>query len=60
MERYWNKPIETMERERLRAIQLEKLIATVQNVYANVPHYREKMRAKGILPGDIKTLDNLR
>ncbi|MCL1915503.1 MAG: phenylacetate--CoA ligase [Desulfovibrionaceae bacterium] len=59
MERYWNKPIETMEREQLRAVQLEKLLATIQNVYANVPHYREKMRAKGMLPGDIKTLDNL-
>ena len=60
MERYWNKPVETMDRERLRALQLDKLRAAVQNVYSNVPHYRAKMQAKGILPGDVKTLDNLR
>jgi phenylacetate-CoA ligase len=60
MERYWNKAVETMEREHIQALQLEKLRATVQNVYSNVPYYRDKMQAKGILPGDIKTLDNLR
>ena len=59
MEQYWNKPVETMEREHIRAIQLEKLRATVQNVYSNVPYYREKMQMKGMLPGDIKTLDDL-
>jgi Coenzyme F390 synthetase len=59
MEQYWNKPVETMGREHIRAIQLEKLQATVQNVYTNVPYYREKMQLKGMLPGDIKTLDDL-
>jgi len=59
MEQYWNKPIETMGRDKLRELQLERLRATVENVYANVPYYREKMQAKGILPGDIKTLDDL-
>ncbi|MCL2003695.1 MAG: phenylacetate--CoA ligase [Oscillospiraceae bacterium] len=59
MERYWNKPAETMDRGHIREIQLEKLRATVQNVYSNVPYYREKMQAKGILPGDVKTLDDL-
>ena len=60
MEQYWNKPIETMGRGQLRDLQLERLRTTVKNVYGNVPFYREKMRAKGILPGDIKTLDDLR
>jgi len=59
MERYWDKTIETMEREGIRSLQLSRLRATVENVYANVPHYRKKMQAKGILPGDIKTLEDL-
>jgi phenylacetate-CoA ligase len=60
MENYWNKTIETMDREQIRTLQLERLRATVEKVYANVPYYREKMQAKGILPGDVKSLDNLR
>ena len=60
MERYWNKAIETMDREQLHALQLERLRSTVEKVYANVPFYREKMQAKGMVPGDVKTMDNLR
>jgi len=60
MERYWNKEVETMEREQLQALQLKRLRATVEKVYANVPYYREKMQAKGMEPGDVKTMDNLR
>jgi len=60
MERYWNKDIETMSREQIRAEQLVKLRSTVERVYAKVPYYRDKMKEKGILPGDVKSLDNLR
>jgi len=60
MERYWNKTIETMDREQIRTLQLERLRTTVENVYTNVPYYREKMQAKGLMPGDIKSLDNLK
>jgi phenylacetate-CoA ligase len=60
MERYWNESIETMDREQLNALQLERLRATVENVYANVPFYRAKMQAKGMAPGDVKSLDNLK
>ena len=60
MEKYWNKPAETMSRELIRANQLKKLRAAVENVYANTAYYREKMRAKGMLPGDVKSLENLR
>ena len=60
LENYWNKPAEMMPRDQIRELQLKKLRLTVENVYANVPCYREKMQKKGILPGDIKSLDNLR
>jgi phenylacetate-CoA ligase len=59
MERYWNKPIETMNREQICKLQLERLRTTVGSVYSNVPYYRSKMKDKGILPGDIKKLDDL-
>ena len=38
MERYWNKEIETMDREQLQALQLERLRSTVEKVYENVPY----------------------
>jgi phenylacetate-CoA ligase len=60
IERYWNQEIETMDREQLRGIQLERLRETVERVYANVPYYREKMKAIGMTPGDVKSLDNLK
>ena len=60
MEQYWDKTIETMDREQLRELQLKRLQAAVENVYTNVPYYREKMQEKGLVPGDVKSLDNLR
>lgn len=60
MESYWNQTIEKMGRDELRELQTEKLKATVNNVYSSVPHYREKMQQKGMLPGDIKTLEDLK
>lgn len=52
--------IECASRERIRAIQLEKLIAQVEWTYNRVAWYREKMDAMGVTPSDIKTLDDVR
>ena len=49
-----------MGREQIRELQLQRLRLTVEKVYANVPYYRDKMKEKGLLPGDIKTLDDLK
>lgn len=57
---YWNKYIETMPRESLEQLQLERLQQTVRRVYQNVPVYREKMQAAGISPEDIKSIADLR
>lgn len=59
MERFWNIAAETMGREQMIEMQLNKLKATVENLYANVPHYRQKMMDKGMVPGDVKSLDDL-
>lgn len=57
---YWNRPIETMEREALLRLQLERLQETVQRVYQHVPMYRERMQQAGVAPEDIQTLDDIR
>ena len=59
MERYWNKDMETMERGQIRDLQLARLKTVLARVYEKVPYYREKMKAQGIEPGDIKTLEDL-
>lgn len=56
----WNKTYESMPREEMRRVQSERLINTVKRIFHNVPHYREKMVQKGIEPGDIKSVDDLK
>ncbi len=57
--RTWDAQHETMDREQLRALQLERLRATVTRLYERVPHYRERMSTLGIQPGDLRDLDDL-
>ena len=54
----WSK-IETLKREELEKIQLERLKETVGRVYERVLPYRKKMEEKGIAPDDIKSLADL-
>jgi phenylacetate-CoA ligase len=44
----------------LRALQLERLRATLRHTWDNVRHYREKCEKKGVRPEDLKSLDDLR
>ncbi len=59
MERYYQPEIECASREQIKAIQDERLVKQVQNVWDNVPYYRKKMEAKGLTPGDIRSSDDL-
>ena len=54
----WSKE-ETLPREQLEALQLERLQETVHRVYAKVPAYRKKMDDAGIKPEDVKSLADL-
>lgn len=56
----WNPEAECMDRGQLREVQEEKLRRTVKRMYENVPLYRSRMQEKGLEPGDIKGLDDLR
>ena len=54
----WSKE-ETLSREEIEKIQLERLQETVSRVYEKVEYYRAKMDEAGVKPSDIKTLKDL-
>ncbi len=55
---YYQPEIETMSREDLQALQLERLQALVKRVY-EVPFYKESFDKAGVNPADIKSLSDL-
>ena len=55
-----NPDVECCSRERIRAIQLEKLIAQVEWTYERVAWYRDQMDEMGVKPSDIKCLEDVR
>lgn len=50
---------ETLSREEIEKIQLQRLKETVKRVYEKVPAYRKKMEDAGIVPEDIVTLKDI-
>ena len=51
--------IECMSRDEMRELQSERLVKQVKNVYENVQFYRKKMDEIGVLPGDIKGIEDI-
>jgi len=51
---------ETMPRDRLRALQLERLRWSLRNAFENSPFYARAFAAAGVTPDDLKSLDDLR
>ncbi len=56
----WNETFECMDREGTRKVQGRRLKDIVEKVYHNVPFYRGKMQEKGLVPEDIKDIDDLK
>ena len=54
----WSK-METLTREEMEKVQLERLKETVNRVYEKVLPYRQKMIEAGVRPEDIKSLKDL-
>jgi phenylacetate-CoA ligase len=52
-------PIEKASRDELQALQLQRLRATLQHAYDQVPHYRQAFEAAGVHPSDCKTLADI-
>ncbi|MCX7714298.1 MAG: phenylacetate--CoA ligase [Clostridia bacterium] len=57
---YYDKENECMDRERLIELQSERLIWQVKRMYDKVPLFRERMQEKGLLPEDIRSVEDLK
>jgi len=55
----WNEKIECASRDSMNQIQSERLRKTVDRVYHNVPYYRKKMQDLGLVPEDIRSIEDL-
>lgn len=59
MKNYYQPEVECASREQIREWQDERLTKQVKHVYDNVPYYRAKMEEVGLVPEDIKSMDDL-
>lgn len=57
---YWEPEFENMDREKLEELQLERLEATLNRVYMNVPFYRKKFDELGVDTDGIRSIDDIR
>lgn len=55
----WNETKECMSRDELTALQSKRLVKLVDYVYHNVEFYRKKMQSIGLMPGDIKGIEDI-
>lgn len=51
--------MECMSRDEMSALQSERLVKQVKNVYEHVEFYRRKMDDMGVEPGDIKGIEDI-
>lgn len=56
---YYEPEIECASREVLHYIQSQKLVKMVENCYNKIPLYRKRFDEIGLLPGDIKSIDDI-
>ena len=57
--KYWEEEIETMPREKLRELQLQRLKKTV-NIAANSPYYRKVFQEHHITADSIRSVEDIR
>lgn len=55
----WNETKECMSRDEMTALQSARLRKIVDYVYHNVEFYRKKMQSLGLLPSDIKGIEDI-
>ena len=55
----WNETKECMSRDEMTNLQSARLVKLVDYVYHNVEFYRKKMQAVGLMPGDIKNIEDI-
>jgi len=57
---YWEPEFESMDREELEQLQLERLESTLNRVHMNVPFYRKKFDELGIDTDSIRSFEDIR
>lgn len=57
---FWNRLTETLPRERLDALHLERVQALVRYAYGHSAFYRRKLDSAGVRPRDIRTLEDFK
>ncbi|MCX8033887.1 MAG: phenylacetate--CoA ligase [Thermodesulfovibrio sp.] len=57
--RFWDEETETLEKQKLRELQLERLRKTLRRIYQKVPHYRTKFQQANVKPEDIKHIEDV-
>ena len=57
---FFNKEIETLSKEKLQALQLQRLQAIVERAYTQNEFYRHLYDEAGVKPSDIKVLEDIR
>ena len=55
---HWN-PEESLSRQEMSKIQSERLRKACERVYERVPFYKKAFDAKGVKPGDIKSIEDV-
>ena len=55
----FEKDLETLPREKLEALQSERLVSLVQRMHERVPYYKDQMEAAGVKPSDIRGISDL-
>lgn len=55
----FNMEMETLSRDKMTELQLERLKETVRRVYERVPFHKNAMDAAGVKPDDIQTLEDI-
>lgn len=56
---YWDAPAEALSRDELSALQLQRLIKTIEQISLS-PFYQARFRECGITPSSIRTLEDIR
>lgn len=56
----WNPRYECMDREEMRALQLDRLKETLNRVYDRVPFYRDLFDERGLKPAGLEKLEDIK
>lgn len=56
----YDRAAETMPREDIATLQIERVKQTLERAYAKVPHFKQRFDDASVSPEDFKTLDDIR